>query len=325
MAGPRVGVRRTVRPARAARSGSCLRRAPPACGRGRCAGCRAASRTPCAPRRRRTPRRRGDPRRPRPSRSPARCATGSGRAGSAARSASSAGSPRSSRPATRRRRPAATRATEYSWTTRVPSSVSRSYTAASTLSRSVTLRNRYAANTPGTRSPSPHDSRAKASSSARPSSNLTPGGQFLARACSSMPAEASIPTTSARTPRARVASTSARVDAPEPQPRSASRMAARRRQDRLRQPLDQGLGRRPQMGVVARVEADHQVVSVGGLVEGLGDVRSRDRGHSSCPPSSMPASRVPEQDSEDGAVGPELILNRSAPRREFLTGMGIRA
>ena len=95
--------------------------------------------------------------------------------------------------------------TEYSWTTKVPSSSSRSYTAASTLSRSVTLRNRYAANTPGTRSPSPHDSRAKASSSARPISKLIPGGQDLARACSSMPAEASTPTIEARTPRAWVA------------------------------------------------------------------------------------------------------------------------
>jgi hypothetical protein len=87
-------------------------------------------------------------------------------------------------------------ATEYSWVTSTPPGVSRSCTALSTESRAVTLRNRYAANTPSSGSSRPHSPFSSASSSARPWTKPTPTGQRFSAAWASIWAEASTPTSS---------------------------------------------------------------------------------------------------------------------------------
>ena len=96
-----------------------------------------------------------------------------------------------------------------------------------TLSRSPTLRNRYAAKTPPTASVRPQSARAADRSSASRYSKRTPGGQVLRRACSSMPTDPSMAVSRKGRLRRSIAFTSARVEAPEPQPEVEQLDAAR--------------------------------------------------------------------------------------------------
>ena len=132
----------------------------------------------------------------------------------------------------------------------------------STLSRSGTLRNRYAAKTPSTSSVSPQSARAAGQVLGQPVLEPRPRP---ARPCRG-PAPACRPTrphpiTGTAAGGRRTAASSARVEAPEPQPRSISRTGPgpARAGPAAARPARRAAD--AQMAVVAGVERHHQVVT----------------------------------------------------------------